>query len=163
MPERVKGHSSHDIVLLCQKCHRTATIATESFRKILKKDDRLSVDDNDSWTIDANLREVRSAACALLKFGDKIPASRAEELRNTLKTHFKKDELTTEDLQEASNLEFKFKKEQENESHEERIIKNLNPEELVQFVQRWRKYFVDVMKPQHLPKGWSTDQPVILT
>jgi len=160
----IKGHSSHDIVLLCQQCHRNASIATETLRKLLKKEDKISHQNEPLWTVDPVLKEVKSAACALRKYKDVLPEQRQIELKRTLRSYFKKeesDQITEEEIEKAAEIEFKTKNE-ECESHEERLVKQLKThQDIEHFVRRWRKHFLETMKPKFMPIGWDLDHPVI--
>ena len=44
----------------------------------------------------------------------------------------------------------------------ERIVSSLqnDEEQIKNFVIEWREYFIDIMAPRHLPKGWGIDLAV---
>eukprot|EP01125_Pyxidicula_operculata_P015835 TRINITY_DN5395_c0_g1_i1.p1 TRINITY_DN5395_c0_g1~~TRINITY_DN5395_c0_g1_i1.p1 ORF type:complete len:387 (+),score=75.44 TRINITY_DN5395_c0_g1_i1:145-1161(+) len=161
MPEHVKGHSSHDIVLLCQKCHHTASVLSEPLRKILQKEVRIAHDKQPQFKIDEELRKVKYAGGTLKTHYDKLPENRRKELEELLKSYFKKESLTPEDLDTASDIEFRVKI--DGDSVEQSVVNQLKTDDDYEsFVRRWRKHFVDSMKPKFLPKGWDIDNPVIV-
>ena len=104
------------------------------------------------------LGKVRSAAKALLKSGDKLPVERRDELETIVCNHFKVNEIDTELLKTAMEMDIR----QENEKflglHGERVVKAILEENgLIDFIRLWRQRFLDLMKPKHLPPLWSVD------
>uniref|UniRef100_A0A6B2L2E8 3'-5' exonuclease domain-containing protein n=1 Tax=Arcella intermedia TaxID=1963864 RepID=A0A6B2L2E8_9EUKA len=159
MPLEIKDHSSHDIVLLCQECHRRASLFSESLRKKLKAERKEPNKKEKPYKIDNEKKNVRMAAVTLMKKGQ-LPPARAEELTNILKTYFQKQEITQADYELASKLEYKEKIDEE-DSHEKRVVDELKtPDQIQQFFVRWRQHFLDTMKPQFLPTGWSLHHPI---
>lgn len=98
-PEHLKSHRSHDIVLLCVDCHEVAHAAAEKYkrqvatefgiplfvRNIVKSNNardsaetlELGVDFKEAGV---SPLELRTAAMALIRHGQKMPSKRREEL-----------------------------------------------------------------------------------
>eukprot|EP01126_Amoeba_proteus_P005935 TRINITY_DN1204_c0_g1_i1.p1 TRINITY_DN1204_c0_g1~~TRINITY_DN1204_c0_g1_i1.p1 ORF type:complete len:481 (-),score=83.98 TRINITY_DN1204_c0_g1_i1:350-1792(-) len=64
-PLNLKSHSSHDIVLLCQKCHSKASSANEALKNTLTKEMRVQQVGTPQWEINNQLREITRFALAL--------------------------------------------------------------------------------------------------
>lgn len=97
-PEHLKSHRSHDIVLLCVDCHEVAHAAAEKYKRkvaaefgiplfIHKVADSGKEEVNQSASA-MNFEErgvsplqLRTAAMALLRHGQRMPLDRREELR----------------------------------------------------------------------------------
>lgn len=99
-PEHLKSHRSHDIVLLCVDCHEVAHSAAEKYKKKIAEEFEIplfvqKVADSgeaqvssQSSTSEMNIVEagvsplqLRTAAMALLRHGQRMPPKRHEELR----------------------------------------------------------------------------------
>lgn len=98
-PEHLKSHRSHDIVLVCVDCHEAAHAAAEKYkrkiasefgiplfvRNIVGSNDAQAVSENSSLGVEfeqsgVSPLELRTAAMALIRHGQRMPPKRREEL-----------------------------------------------------------------------------------
>ena len=46
----------------------------------------------------------------------------------------------------------------DHKSHEALVVEQLtSPKLLNQFIIKWRRHFIETMKPKHLPPGWKVE------
>ncbi|KAJ6403921.1 hypothetical protein OIU84_012174 [Salix udensis] len=120
-PEHLKSHRSHDIVLLCVDCHEVAHAAAEKNKKQVAKEFgiplfvRKVVDSkeipviSESSSSAMNVEEtgvsplqLRTAAMALLRHGQRMPPKRHEELTQIVMQYYGgRREISEEDLERA--------------------------------------------------------------
>ncbi|KAJ6729201.1 PROTEIN RRP6-LIKE 3 [Salix viminalis] len=120
-PEHLKSHRSHDIVLLCVDCHEVAHAAAEKNKKHVAKEFgiplfvRKVVDSkeipviSESSSSAMNVEEtgvsplqLRTAAMALLRHGQRMPPKRHEELTQIVMQYYGgRREISEEDLERA--------------------------------------------------------------
>lgn len=120
-PEHLKSHRSHDIVLLCVDCHEVAHAAAEKNKKQVAKEFgiplfvRKVVDSKEKPVISEssspamNVEEagvsplqLRTAAMALLRHGQRMPPKRHEELTQIVMQYYGgRREISEEDLERA--------------------------------------------------------------
>jgi len=160
----MKCHVSHDIVLLCLKCHARSN-ELDYLRRAELADQYQAPIGNENL-VKANLedksrRTARSAGNALLKNYEKIPEKRRIELENTLAQYFNVD-FSQELIQLASDLPVTVKgtegDEEEFLQHGQKIVSKLEEEgieALKDFEVSWRKHFLEIMKPKYMPDGWD--------
>ncbi|THG18493.1 hypothetical protein TEA_029832 [Camellia sinensis var. sinensis] len=95
-PEHLKSHRSHDIVLLCVDCHEIAHAAAEKYKKkiaaefgiplfVRKVVDSRQTQDASGTSAShdgtgVSPLQLRTAAMALLRHGQRMPSNRREEL-----------------------------------------------------------------------------------
>eukprot|EP00548_Thalassiothrix_antarctica_P014127 CAMPEP_0194179614 /NCGR_PEP_ID=MMETSP0154-20130528/13040_1 /TAXON_ID=1049557 /ORGANISM="Thalassiothrix antarctica, Strain L6-D1" /LENGTH=357 /DNA_ID=CAMNT_0038895023 /DNA_START=12 /DNA_END=1085 /DNA_ORIENTATION=- len=166
MPSKYKSHLSHDIVILCPKCHLLCAQAYQERMKYF--DDVLRTDPETAVVkiINFELSKIKSAAMALLNHKNKLPQNKTEEytllIQNYLKTS---SELTTEQLRDAASVEHRAPNPDYIPGAElvvNDLLKNENEEEsLSEFVYGWREFFLETVQPRHLPTGWRVDSPVM--
>ena len=108
---------------------------------------------------DFEIKAIRSSARALMKdkIAQKIPTERKEKLKNILVNHFKKDDITDEDLEIAFNYD-PYVENEEYVSHSELVVNHFAANDgILKLEKLWRQHFLDKMKPKFLPKNWSID------
>ena len=155
-PEIMKAHQSHDVLLLCVNCH----LKSNQFDNVLRyrlaeeHDAPIGYETDVKVRINADLKSVRSAGGALLKSRSQIPQERIDKLESILKNHYGVDELTPELIKQASELDLLVVN-KDYVSHNSKVYKAYEKIGLVNFELKWRQYFLDTMKPKHLPTGWS--------
>lgn len=99
----MKEHSSHDVLLLCVKCHQKSNLRDIVLRNKLAKLCDAPIDaDNVKMYDSPAARELKSAAKALLRASDKLPQARKEELEKIIFKYFPgKVEITKTMLETA--------------------------------------------------------------
>ncbi|KAK4741810.1 hypothetical protein SAY87_025398 [Trapa incisa] len=119
-PEHLKSHRSHDIVLLCVDCHEVAHAAAEKYkrqvaeefdiplfiRNIAESTNVRDAAEASEMGIDfeeagVSPLELRTAAMALIRHGQKMPPSRREELYQIVMRFYGGREINNEDLERA--------------------------------------------------------------
>jgi hypothetical protein len=160
MPDRVKGRSSFDIVLLCPRCTVLMTRAQSIEREAVSLQFNVALAGNmDKWIVDKEKVRIRTLAITLSKKRMNIPAERKEQMRQELQEIVKED-ITQELLEQLAKIEPKTEN-PEWKSHEQLVVEMLrNDEALEEFVRRWRRNFINNAKPRFLHPLWSIDAPV---
>eukprot|EP01130_Rhizamoeba_saxonica_P015285 TRINITY_DN681_c0_g1_i6.p1 TRINITY_DN681_c0_g1~~TRINITY_DN681_c0_g1_i6.p1 ORF type:complete len:263 (+),score=48.77 TRINITY_DN681_c0_g1_i6:969-1757(+) len=159
-PLEIKEHSSHDIILLCQKCHRQRSMSATNLRNNILR--RHGLPERTRFvTFDKEIQKIVKMAKCLLVSGDVIPPERYTLYETLLKEHLRIEEtLTTADIEHASNLIYKYKKEEI--SPGKTVVNCLETiQDYQMFVEKWRKHFVNTMNPRYLHRGWRVDYPIV--
>jgi hypothetical protein len=162
LPIEYKTHLSHDIIILCPDCHLHCEYETQLRMKELEEDcpDKC----RNPHYVNVHLHQVRSAALALLRWSDKIPAQKLQEYDRLVRNHLNVssgEELSPEKLQEAINVEYRIAS-PDYIAGPEWVIRSLGSSsvKIERFVKQWRQHFVATVQPKFLPHGWSVDAPV---
>jgi hypothetical protein len=153
----VKSHSSHDVLLMCVPCH-TVCCQHKEVLKITLSEEMGVLPTGTTTAGDIEAGRVRSAATAILKSGDKIPAERREDLFAKVAEYFCVPVLgvTSEMLEEASGFTAKIGRVPLEDTFEARLVAKLSSsDERRAFCQRWRRHMLDTMKPRHLSPHWE--------
>ncbi|XP_050341446.1 exonuclease 3'-5' domain-containing protein 2 [Bactrocera neohumeralis] len=159
-PVVMKSHTSHDVLLLCPECHQLSNIYD------LKMRTKLAEQCNAPFTKDESavkfielpeLKQVKSAARALLQSQNEIPAERREELIRILFNHYK-TEPTHELIVEAAKID--TTRNNENYCHHGEHVVHMYQNEfggLCELEKLWRQHFLSTMKPKYLPELWNVN------
>ena len=141
-PEQVKQHGSHDVLPLCEPCHRRYERIAE------KKKLEISVC-YDKQTRETS-RRAFGAANSLLHWRNYIPQARRDTLYDYVRSYLGKEHIDDDDLREMTK--------------EKPIRSIINWDETAKsitdipsFVEMWRRHFIDTMNPQYLPPLWSIE------
>jgi hypothetical protein len=156
MPEFLKSKNSHDIIPICFTDH----YAYEKLALQLK--DELAIKYNAPLGGQGLYKDVMGYQAArfastLLKHGSKIPIDKRENLKEQIRKYLGVKKITKKVLKKMSN-----RKELTNmtnyTSHGEMIMSNIT--DLQEFVEMWRKHFLEKMSPKFMPEKWSVNRPV---
>lgn len=160
-PAILKHHQNHDVLLLCFACHRQSNMQDNVFRSELAREFNapVGVEQNFKVAVDNSRKFVRNAARALLKNRDNIPTKKVSEMEKLVKDFYKVDDILSEHLQDAANMDINFLNEGF-QVHGQRIYELYEKIGLVKLEQRWRQHFLDSMKPQYMPECWSVKHNV---
>ena len=119
--------------------------------------------------VDTRQYHVRSCSLALLRWRERLPTDKIEAYERVvcdylgiaLTENFDANvELTPERLQKVIDGEYR-KPNPLYVPGPERIVSSLqNEEQIKHFIVDWRKFFIDIMAPRFLPKGWGIDLAV---
>lgn len=151
-PDELKSHASYDVVVLCLDCHVVYEKNAFQLRRQIAIEHGMP--DHPKPETNRVLRKVNSAASALLRYRSQLPPSRILELKNILREYFQK-EPTEQDIEHAASLPYiKVNLVEQGEQ----VIKNTP--DLNVFVQRWRNHFIDTMRPQFMPQGWTLSRSI---
>ena len=182
LPEFLKSRSSHDIVLLCVKCHQLASFHGDSLRARLAVECSAPIGVGRPAQEDALRKRARSLASALLSArATDIPPARRREMLETIRSFLRQEqaekvrggegggdehvgsgEVERETLVRISCLPVCHQDENEDDasplSHASLVV--ASQIDLAAFIRRWRQTFLESMNPQHLPMGWSVENPL---
>jgi len=177
-PETLKNRSSHDILLLCVRCHQQADMHANALRRQLADECGAPLTVQPP-PIDHPTRQARSFCSALLgKNRDRIPEERRAAMMLTLIQYCKeKTWLASESDEEvaAGWLSDSTLKQMEvlleeppadqglddtAESHGYKVV--MAQKDLKEFIRRWRREFLEGSDPDFLPEGWDVDNPLAL-
>ena len=103
----MRDHQSHDVLLMCMECHQSSNLADLALRRELAKgcSAPIGIEEDVKSREDFGLKQVRSAARALIKDRSRIPESRARELEKILEDHFEVEVVDEEILKRGSKLD----------------------------------------------------------
>jgi hypothetical protein len=160
-----KSHMSHDIVLVCGKCHVHCEKYTQSRMRELEAMCRPHNGYPPKYIQNHHLYHVRSCAVALKQWRHKIPDDKMRDYECVVTTHIQSTNenirttnLSPEDLELAAKVEYQA----ENPNYippSDFVVKKLasTDDQIQVFVQGWRQYFIDMNLPKYLPIGWQVD------
>jgi hypothetical protein len=155
-PDEVKSHSSHDVLLLCIGCHEKYEIEAQKLKTQLGEEYGYPVTMS-RFTHNTKLGRVMKHASAILLHKHEMPVERYELLLKTVQEYYGKTDISEEEIREAAAINpieetygFIF--------HGDYVAAHIK--DLPAFIIKWRKHFVDTMKPQFMPTGWEINRPI---
>jgi hypothetical protein len=159
LKEECRSHQSYDIVALCFKCHSTYEKEANKLRIELFNEFGINLDDNryKKEIYDSDLAHIANAAKTILKYLDKLPADRLERLQLKIESFIGKI-VGLEELQKLSTMNTRYTNDNYCDPYEEIISKI----PLMDLVIRWRKHFLEIAQPKHMPIGWDVNRIPIL-
>lgn len=148
-PSRYKQHSSHDVLLVCRECHSWYELrfANELKAQIASEYDVPFI----STEFLSKLRQ-QMIAKAIINHGNKMPQSRREDLLIKLAIELG-DFPEDHEVKGLASADFD---KQAKYCHGEHVVQKIT--DLQEFVIRWRKHFVETMRPRFLPEGWDINR-----
>lgn len=162
LPEQIKNHNYHDILLLCVKCHCAYEVEASKFKQKICKEFGILINDGGGENYNQKIGELRGAARALLNYGNFIPEPRYSHLQAIVKKTC--SNFTEKDLKKFASMN-PWTVSEEKEKHVSYglfVMQKIQAEDKVQeFTEQWRKHFVDSMKPKYLPEYWDVKRPLI--
>lgn len=149
LPDKVKNHSYHDILLLCVLCHEQYEHHANELK--LKLAEEYDAPVNGLWSDKEthNKHKARGYAYALLKHADKIPHERKAAMLEHIKSV-----SGTDDLEKVATTYPEINVKVQGQIIVERLTS------LDAFMRRWRQHFIDTMNPAHLPEHWDVSRGV---
>lgn len=158
-PSVMKDKTSHDVLLLCIKCHRLSNMCDVKMRQMLKEkcnaplDVKLSPEDEIAMRkLVSNQRTARA-----LFTQKKIPNKRRDELKDALKQSYPDQEISEEFLENLMTIELP-KPDSHAPSHGELVVKSYRETEgLVKLETLWREHFLNIMQPKFMPILWDVN------
>jgi hypothetical protein len=159
MPESIKDHSSHDIILLCERCR----FAYEPSCLKLKHHYALKYGialEGGPFIKHKQRYPIVSACNALLRTDYFIPQARKIQLQDRIKDYFQVETVTDSILMEGKSLCL-LEKATDFKEHGEGCISKMSIHEMIEFVRVWRRHFLAHVCPKHLSPHWKSENPVI--
>ena len=151
-PKHLTCHDWHDLVAICDPCHRRYTPIEDALKNRLA--DLYGVPrDGIMSTADIVATKAYGAAKAIVKHGHVIPAERITELRGRLVDYLGRE---PDDHELAILARKRFQSTVCHASHGELVAAKIS--DLQAFTVMWRRHFVETMQPQFMPDGWQPDR-----
>lgn len=155
-PEVMKSKTSHDVLLLCLRCHQNSNMSDIKIRRELEETCTAPL----SGAVPAEfveegrkLQREQRWARALCKEKN-IPEARRDEMMALLRAAFPGEEINEIFLKKL--VETKRENVHGGPSHGELVVekyKDLGG--LIELEMLWRQHFLDSMKPQFMPTLWD--------
>jgi hypothetical protein len=162
MPECIKDHNYHDVLLMCIDCHERYEVEAAKLKQEICKEFGFDINDGGGQIYLPEVGNAVKAARALLHYGHEIPEPRKSILLNTVKEYLKDlnvIEVTKEDLEEVAS-HFPWKRpEGGQKNYGEYVVEKIG--DIQVFTERWRRHFLEVMNPQYLPEYWDIHKPLV--
>ena len=149
MPEAIKSRNFHDIVLLCDPCHRNYENTARDLKEQIAEQYKAPLDGKGD-VFDFPLHYAKKAASAICMFRDKLPADVLKKKTDEIASYLGHEPSENE----IENLSMALTHDMTNHRrHGEIVIEKV--EDLQSFVEMWRFHFLENMKPQFMPDGWN--------
>eukprot|EP01132_Coremiostelium_polycephalum_P007647 gene7647-9405_t len=173
LPEEIKSHSSHDVVLLCCDCHVAMDKRVQIMRMMIASEYGIPLETgNKAFIVDPVVLKLSKYAKIIKQhFFDSqpkkskcpIPESKLEEMKKDILSYLSKDTLELKDIEHLVSLNPKQKNE-DYVPHEKLVMEKVlekGEEGMQHFVRLWRKNFIETVQPKHLNPYWSIDRPIM--
>jgi hypothetical protein len=144
-PMDLKSHNFHDVLAMCVDCHEKYERKADIVKVSLSKQYDAPVNGIIRKT---NLSHIKIANALLYR---DLPNNRNKELKLQLKTILNIKRLTRKRLIETANLDIKSST--VITTHGEIVVNKLN--NINEFIQMWRKHFLDNNECKFIPKDWN--------
>jgi hypothetical protein len=149
------GRWMYDVLLLCVICHDRYERAADELKEKITAEHGVPVSGLTNLKTD-QMRAMKSAA-ALSRHRDRMPKERRDSLERDLKTYLGKETLSEEDYEVWRG----FRNAIETTTAGKLVAERLkDAAALDEFAIRWRKHFLDHMKPRFLPNGWDPERKI---
>ena len=160
-PALVKAHNYHDVLLMCVPCHDAYESEASRVKEKLAVEHGIPMTGT-GWYCDKVVVKLKKHASALQNHWDQIPPARREELLQTLRDYYQRDDITAEDMEQAGSLEAIVRTE-DFAQHGPTVVAKISETygSMEAFVKMWRQHFLQTMDPQFLPEHWSVDRPIL--
>lgn len=191
LPNYLKAHKAHDVVLLCASCHLAANHHYDAHK--IKLADQYNVPIFSHSKFQETLKELTKTLNKIDKITKcNIPESRTEEIKveilNYLKSEMSNpdlipfykyafgkdmnDGIQEQDVSLDSQLMEKMRKfkvktmitpENRKNFHGKEILNKIGTSRtnIEEFIKMWRMYFLETMKPQFLPHQWRVEHQFV--
>lgn len=158
-PNKLKNHTSYDVLPLCYKCHEKYEVFAQQFKTQLAAEYNITKENN-SMVINPELKKICLYATALQR-QKQIPIDRYNMMINVIRSYYGRDNITEKDLEMAAQIKYNTSRDEfrhEGQSIVERLI---NIDEINKFIIRWRKHFLAYTQAKYLPNFWIADRILI--
>jgi len=150
LPLSLKSHNFHDVLPLCVSCHDKYERNADKLKEYLAIEYKAPT--NGETIGNKDLIKYTKIATTLLKEDlTKVPKSRVRKMKRSLKKKFGIDRLTKKKLKELSGIKVTILK----RTHGEIVMSKVT--DIQQFVEMWRRHFVENNECPFLPKNWSVN------
>ncbi|XP_031626495.1 exonuclease 3'-5' domain-containing protein 2 [Contarinia nasturtii] len=156
-PLVMKGHTSHDVVLLCPRCHQISNIHDEKLREKLAEHCNAPIIPK---TLEIpRLKELKSICRALYLQRNKIPEERQHELRARLQKLCPEEENFSDEFFKSYVDIDAYEMNDNYSAHGAKVVEFYQNSDagLIGLERIWREHFLKTMKPEFLPDLWSIE------
>lgn len=157
-PDEIKKHNHYDILAVCTYCHDRYEAGYAIARKT-ELAERFNAPLNGSGVLQESLTKyiASRSAYAIKNHRDRMPEQRLKSHLKNLQVYLGRDPAD-EDIHSLSEVSLsRYCKGSFYKHHGEIVVSRL--EIANDFVQEWRKHFIESMNPQFLPEGWCVEGP----
>lgn len=151
----IRKYSTHDVLIVCVSCHHFYEDHAERIKNQICKDLREVLrEDKSIW-------KASKLLCTYFKHVSKIPDNNKGEIENNIRDLLNDHTTPLIELHEKyKNTKYTYR---DNRPYELFIKDYLNnPEKLDEYIISWRKHFIDVMQPRHLPPLWDYSRKIMV-
>lgn len=140
-PDSIKSHDFHDILPLCVECHNKYELEANKLKHEICQE--LGVKIQHGGMTEGY--RIMGYIYTLEKFRDKIPYARIRLLEERIKLYQEKSVLAGKVIVEGSG-------------YGRKVVELLD--NIQEFVVRWRKHFIEVVKPEFMPNSWDINRKI---
>jgi hypothetical protein len=183
-PEKFKSHRSHDVVILCAKCHEQANKTSDVLKKTIAEEYQVPLNEfGDKHHQKEEVIRMGKLCQSLKRHRSSMPSDRKAMMDQQVMDFLSENEEYREFLAEkgydvtqvtepllaylsvkstdllAVHGSVNWKKESVNR-HGLEVLRQVP--DLKEFIKRWRIHFISTMNPQFLPDAWSVDHALNL-
>lgn len=153
-PSEFKDYASHDVLSICVVCHHKYESKANELKQILVTTYNAPIN-GQGMKRDNNILYFKKIAIAILTYKGVMPVKRLQQLYDVIEIYLNKIP-TDKDLEDLSKLNFDDFSEYK--SHSRLVMEQIT--NIQEFVQLWRKHFLEEMNPQFMPQHWSVNRPL---
>lgn len=164
LPECIKDHNYHDVLLMCIDCHERYEVEAAKLKQEICKEFNFDLNNGAGQIYLPDVGNAVKAARALLYHGDVIPEPRKSVLLNTVKEYIKNMDIAVDEIEKddlvlvASHFPW-MRPEGGQKNYGEYVVEKIGDIQL--FTERWREHFLEVMDPKFLPAYWDVKKPLV--
>ena len=151
-PDVLKSHNHFDILPVCIEHHEEYEREADLFNAKLAKEAGIVTKNNQKLPEVVKAEKLNAIIMTLESKWDDIPPQRRDVLLREIGDHF-----GVVDIDKTSISSFRQEIAKETPSVSPASVIVSHQKDLREFIVRWRKHFVDNMKPQFMPEGWIQD------
>lgn len=150
-PLSLKSHNFHDVLAMCVPCHEKYERNADKLKMSLSIKYNAPIN-GESIGNNRDMVKYSKISNTLLKENlTNAPKSKIRRMRKSLKDRFGIKRLTKDKIEEISNIKIVVIK----RTHGEMVISKVTDTQ--QFIEMWRKHFVENNECKFLPKNWSIE------
>jgi hypothetical protein len=150
-PRDAQGWWMYDVLLLCVPCHDHYEGFAYQLKETIAQEH--GVPSSGITNLDVVRLRAMKAGAAIHRHGKKIPREKRMLLEADFQAYFGKEATSLEDYHEVwKDIRRSIKTTPAGEI----VVATLK--DVDAFAVKWRRHFVEVMKPKFLPSGWEPDR-----
>lgn len=149
-PLEYKSHNHFDIVPLCGFHHDEYERKAAHLNNLLRSECNIPSNTNYSSVNNHKAEKVLGIIATLIRDWDMVPIERRDMLVQKIKDFTGIDEVTKESIH---HILIKVEDKVPLVPYASLVVEK-NKDNINGFIVRWRKHFLDTMKPQYMPESW---------